>query len=464
MHTCFVTIPLIKNGRKVNKYLTLIICSFLFAGPVSAEMSAEKKAEQDRDMAIMMRAGTLLNEAVTRAMEQCGTTQFAVSLPQYSYAKQAEVTYEANVSIDEWSGGCADGKRDGDGVLSWHTEDRLGITEVKHKITITAEGRFVKGKRLGMWCVTKLQSALDDKPSSRAPLTGIGCSIKDSYDAPFGLYIKQPDGRWQEYVQGAPKAMFLAAGELEALSSKLLTDAAAGKTDLKAQVVVQSRDLDDLVRGSKITLGLSAVPPSLKDKRVAIVLSSKMVSELERFKRERQALIDASAGLRGEAAEERNKFIHASNPDRLLTTIFKVLKKHIKDVQPADDLAGLKEGGFDYALVMDWQSMTRFDQLGKYSKEAWPLIPYPTTSGVVCESLGGFLISRDLKAIRKMPGIPNCQQNHFPTTGDHGYMQILAAHFTNSWGDGQGNFGNGVILSLNSFLEYPEKVKSQASK
>lgn len=58
----------------------------------------------------------------------------------------------------------------------------------------------------------------------------------------------------------------------------MLAAATAGKTDIKAKVAMESRGLDDLVRGSKIALALSETPIQLKGKRVALVLSSQTVS------------------------------------------------------------------------------------------------------------------------------------------------------------------------------------------
>ncbi len=435
----------------MKKYLTPMICSLLLTGHVAAQMSAEQQAQGNMNSAIVMRAHTVLLEAEARAMEECSMSRLVVPIPAYNFSTKNEEALDAVVSI-EWSGACVDGKRDGPGVLTWQSEKPFASGN-KLTVTTTAEGRFVKGQRLGMWCVTKYEATLSNRPPSpRLPLSGLGCRLHEGHAKGTPSYIKQPDGRWQEYVLGEPGATFLAAGELEAQSAKLLADAAAGKTDLKARVVMQSRDLDDLLPGSKIVAAMSASPIPLKDKRVAIVLSSQSVSEFGRFKSERQALIDASAGLRGEAAAERSRFIKASNPDRLLVNIAKVMQKHAKDVHPADDLSGLQNGRFDYALVVDWKSMTRFDQLGKYDKAAWPPKPFPAASGVACESLRGFLIGRDLKVVRQLPAFPSCQFDLSTATGDQAYMWILATYFADHWGNGSDELGLSV-LGLDAFLK-----------
>ena len=438
----------------MKKYLALVICGMSLTGNVAAQMSAEQKARSDRSADIAIRSNTLLNEAESRAMALCSTTRLIVPLPVNNFSKQTEETMDGSVSI-EWSGGCVEGKRDGPGVLTWQSEKPINVSGTKITLTRTAEGRFVKGERLGMWCVTKFEVTTDGKPStSQGPLSGLGCSLMAGHTKYLThQYIKQPDGSWQEYLMGRPGASSLAAGALEAQSARILADAAAGKTDHEARVVMQSGDLDDLVPGSKIAIALSAAPIPLKDKRVAIVLSSQMGNELERFKRERQALIDASAELRGEAAAERAKFIETSNPGRLLAAVLKVVQIHAKDAQLVDDLADLKVGGFDYALVLDWKSMTRFDQLGKYSKEAWPPKPFPAVSGVACEALRGFLINRDLKVVKQLPAFPRCQADYSSVTGDQAYMWNLATFFALGWRSDPNNLGISVS-GLNAFLKY----------
>lgn len=450
----------------MKKYLVLMICGFLLAGPASA-WAAEGQTYGDRLTAISERAERLLHEAERQAMEQCSTTRIVVPLPglETKFTEQdmgaprisyVERTFKTTVSI-EWSGACADGKRDGEGVLSW-TEERereAGTATVEAR---RSEGRFVKGQRLGLWCETyKIQVINAQGQLSHERSDNYGCSILAGHGKPLTTnYRKQPDGSWRElsgYGFESPTGVSLAAGALEAQSAKVLADAAAGKTDLKAAFVVHNQSLDDLVRGSKIVLSLSAAPISLKDKRIAIVLSSQTVNELERFKRERQALIDASAGLSGKAATERANFIQASSPDRLLITLLKLVKKYVKDAQPADDLTGLRKGGFDYALVVDWKSMTRFDLLGKY--DSFPMPPSDIRQKsietqvkyvVVGESLGGFLISRDLKAVKQIPALPYVTMRgkiirmSFDNSdrSDEDYMRRLAGDFAGNWGDDNG--------------------------
>lgn len=415
------------------RYLMLAICILLMAEDVTAQQSAEHKAQVDRGIAILKRSGMLLYEATERAIEQCNSARVVVPRPSFDFATMADTTVETVVSI-EWSGACAEGKRDGDGILSWVQETRY-MRQLQSATTQRAEGRFVKGRRLGLWCMTMTQQT-NGKPSALGLISGcevLTGNLDGLVHRHAELYRKQPDGTWRLFQASTPTDTTLAAGALEAQSAKVLADAATGKTDVKIELVAHTRSLDDLVAGSRIVIARSATPISLKDKRIAVVLSSRTLSELERFKRERQALIASSSGLGGNAAEWRTKFIATSLPDHLLTTVAKMVLKHAKTVQSADDLVGLKKGEFDYALVLDWKHMTRFDLLGKYA--SFPIAsPGQEGPAPACESLGTFLISPDLKAVKQGAPYPNCLPKWAGETGDESYMAKLAMFFEDHWG------------------------------
>lgn len=438
----------------------LLSCLFLLPDPASAQLTAEQKAEVDRQVAITMRAGKLLLEAESRAMEQCATTRVTVPLPHWDGVAKIERTVNTTVAI-EWSGACADGKRDGGGVLTW-IQEKVTSTRIDQGVTLVirstttwrSEGRFVRGQRAGLWCGTrKYTIAANDRRPTEG--TDGGCSVLAGHANPLTpSYQKQSDGSWVQYVVGSPTASSLAAGALEALSAKALADASAGKVTQGAELVVRNPALDDLVRGSKIVLAPTALGVSLKDKRVAVVLSSGTVSDLERFTRERQALIAASAGLRGNAGAYRAQFIAASSPDRLLTNLARVVRPYARSVQSAEDLTGLADGSYDYALILDWKHMTRFDLLGKF--ESFPVTstasPY-SGPAVACESMAGFLVDRELKAVLHLVDHPNCHRKfEYALPGDEGYMLTLSSFFEGLWGktvDDQGSYG----VMLNTFLK-----------
>jgi hypothetical protein len=266
---------------KITNCLAAVICVILVTGCASNQPAEEaiddtpapapmSKAEQDahvkRQVDTGMRAHKLLLEAESRAMEQCDTQRIVVPLPDLDPLDDSERTVDTIVSIT-WSGGCVDGKRDGDGVLTW-TEDQTDTTQIDKKtnlklrtVTIwTSEGRFVKGQRLGLWCGSrKFQITSNGRPSSNG--SDGGCAVFAGHGKQLtSNYLKQPDGSWMEVTfHNAPTGSSLAPGTLEAQSAKVLADAAAGKTTQALELTVHNQALDDLVPGVKRALGGTAL-------------------------------------------------------------------------------------------------------------------------------------------------------------------------------------------------------------
>ena len=303
-----------------------IMASLLLATSAAAELTPEQKAESARRAAIFARAHTQLLEAQQAAMERCDSTRTVVTLPAYDFTKKVERTADTVVTID-WKGGCVDGKRDGDGVLSW-TEDEDKENNGAGLRVVTswrAEGRFVKGQRLGLWCMSRSYRMFRAGEQVGNPGTTEFCAVYASHAKPLTSgFRKQPDGSWLEAVGIAGSK--LPPGALEAQSARVFSEAAAGKTVQKVELRVQNEALEDLLPGAKIVLAPSPTRISLKGKRIAIVLSSGTLDGMERFKREREALIAASSHLTGESATHRQRFIAASDPGRLLLNVAKILR------------------------------------------------------------------------------------------------------------------------------------------
>lgn len=419
--------------------LILLVFGFMSIGAATAQVNNQPWME------IFKRGAKLIAEAEEKAMEQCETTRTAFSIPAYNVSTKTEVTRNINVTI-EWNGGCLDGKRDGEGILSWtaDAEGLPGATDKGYASKSRSEGRFVKGRRLGLWCTTGEFDTRSSRGISQSPSS---CTIFAGHATRLtSTFRKQPDGSWHEFLGNRATGTTVAAGVLEAQSAKVLAEAGAGATNLKTNVVVKNQLLDDLVRGANIELARSNGPVSLQGKRVAVVFSSNMIQELARFKRDREQLIAASNGLTGPAAEYRDKFISASNSDKLLVNVAKTLLKHGATVQPADDLGALQGGQVDYAFVLDWKHTIPFDLLGKFDSipDSSPK-PGVLGDGLFCQSLGGFLINRDLKAIKDAPGLPHCAYKiRGRPAGDLGYMSMLAGHFMLLWGDGPDKLGSMV--------------------
>ena len=98
------------------------ICGFLLAGTALAMSSAyavDSPAKSSVD--VELRAIKITAEAEERAMAQCSETRIVVPVPYWDFLTNVERTVNRTVSI-EWSGGCVDGKRDGNGVLTWTQE------------------------------------------------------------------------------------------------------------------------------------------------------------------------------------------------------------------------------------------------------------------------------------------------------------------------------------------------------
>ncbi|MCF8198610.1 MAG: hypothetical protein K9J42_07580 [Sulfuritalea sp.] len=425
----------------------MVVLGFMSMGAATAQVNKEPWMEN------FMRGGKLQATAEEKAMEQCEITRAAFSIPAYNVSTKTEVTRNVTVAI-EWNGGCLDGKRDGEGILSW-TTDAEGLpvsTDKGHVLRSRSEGRFVKGRRLGLWCTT---GGFDTRTSGGVVQWPTSCSIFAGHATRLtSAFRKQSDGSWHEFLGNRATGTTVAAGVLEAQSAKVLAEAGAGATNLKANVVAKNQMLDDLVRGSNIALARSDAQVSLQGKRVAVVFSSNMIQELARFKRDREQLIAASNGLSGSAAEYRDKFIAASNPDKLLVNVAKTLLKYGATAQPADDLGTLQGGQVDYGFILDWKYTIPFDLLGKFDSipDASPT-PGVKGGGLFCQSMGGFLINRDLKAIKDVPVAPLCL-NKFSgqSAGDSGYMLMLNRYFMWLWGDGPDKLGS-IVYGFDRLLK-----------
>ena len=89
-----------------------------------------------------------------------------------------------------------------------------------------SEGQFVRGRQVGLWCFTRVESNL---PTMKGGRDFTGCQVIGS-GVVNGLYRKLPDGRWQFFIQGLPAdpPEFAAAGALEEQSANSLAKARAG--------------------------------------------------------------------------------------------------------------------------------------------------------------------------------------------------------------------------------------------
>jgi hypothetical protein len=110
-------------------------------------------------------------------MSQCDSQRIVVPIPTDDGCKKPERMIDYIFSITSWSGECVDGKREGKGVLTWVEENAepsyLGIWVVS---TWRAEGHFVKGKRLGLWCESiRIQVKVSGKRDDISDVSG--CTV-----------------------------------------------------------------------------------------------------------------------------------------------------------------------------------------------------------------------------------------------------------------------------------------------
>lgn len=302
-----------------------------------------------------------------------------------------------------WTGSCAEGKRDGKGVLSVRHETIDHEPSSGNNSTGATwedeEGTFVAGKPLGAWCVVKA-----GKEGGTHVPHNVGCLLRDGTPN-MTFYTKAADGRWQvaSLVFDIVKpGIFLEPDSLERESDRIISDARAGRPIGRAKLEASVPAFDDLLRDGKLRLALDKTPIDLGTKRVAVLVSTRAAKELERFAAMRQALIDVSSGAK-KVDEDRNAFIAHSDPKLLLAGVSKGIRNYAPSAQPAADLSVLQDGTADYAIVFDWRFFGDF----AISPKDYKLIPpCPENAKDTCRHLyrhayGVYVLNRNLEVVRQ---------------------------------------------------------------
>lgn len=338
-------------------------------------------------------------------------------------------------SVTEWTGGCANGRRDGVGryATSWqlidHEPDKI---DYNASGWVKEEGTFVAGEKVGLWCFLEADSAR--KQATACQVVG------PHYSA--GSYRKQPDGRWQrvDVMTGVvvEPAVFVPAGELERVAEQAVNDARNNRTSsTKLDLVVPS--LADLTKDGRLSFILNAGPIELEKKRISIVLTSRAVSEFERFTKMRQAMIDASA--RGSKVRaERDAFIANSEPRLMLASVAAGLQRYSGPAKAAEDLAVLKDGMADYVFVLDWRFSGNFALGAKEYKEL-PMCAAGADAASCYEffreSYSAYLVNPKLEAVRSYYwDVPGLSVHLSSYTVDFKYDRLfadLASGFKGEW-------------------------------
>jgi len=220
-------------------------------------------------------------------------------------------------------------------------------------------------------------------------------------------------------------------------------------------------------------MAINRDPLGLKTKRVAIVLTSQSLREFDRFRRMRQALIDATS-KDAKTLPSRDAFISRSNPDNLIAGIAAAVRAKSLGISAADDLSVLKAGLADYVLLFDWKFTENFNLSPKDYKVLRKCSYDPSQDFVVyvngCptfykESGSALLVDEKRNAVRQFDlggfdGIINSNAGlpydyHSKCKNRCGYdemLQMLAEGFKGKWSLELGDFGR----HLTAYLEAEE--------
>ena len=336
--------------------------------------------------------------AVMGSCQASGSAQYRI--------RNEYVDHTEKWSLTGWTGACVDGKRDGAGVLSerWETidhapgadGDQSGFRWRDQMVT------FVGGGINGLICTLKSGSG-GPKPSFVEPLN---CWLAGG-ENDIGRFQKEADGRWKwqgvSYLGKAVKPdTYLPAGTLERESERIISAKNSGQPLGRTNVAVIVPDFGDIVGGGQLTLALLAKRPDLRNKRLAVVISSRTASELERFARMRQEMIDATSKVKKKFANDREDFISGSDPKRVLAAVVAAIRSGAINVTPADDLSVLANHQADYVLLLDW----RFDGDFSITENEYKTLPKCSGKGdanchlLFSHTYTGWLVNDKLEAVR----------------------------------------------------------------
>lgn len=368
------------------------------------------------------------------------------SAPVQLKYRSGNVTETRTSRVTGWTGSCRDGKRDGVGVLATRHES-LSVSpnpslNSSYWSWSEDQGTFVAGQRLGLWCNLKQGKSFEDSKHFQTP--GL-CSLGS------GQYRKEPDGRWHQMTGSRNEVhkpdVYLPARELERESERILAQARAGTPVTPGLLSAEVPDFGDLVSGGRLRIPSNRLPIDLRSKRVAIVLTSRATSELERFKVMRQSLIQVSAKERKVQAE-REAFITESDPAQVFAGLTAAIKAHVGSVVAANDLSVLQTGAADYAIVVDWRFSGEFALSPKDYKSVagCPDPDHPTCRHFFSGAYGITILDRELVVQRLFAWGGSSGITYFYSTPApySRFFEILADGFKREWNVDTGSVRYGV--------------------
>ncbi|MBX3565569.1 MAG: sel1 repeat family protein [Sphingomonas sp.] len=277
--------------------------------------------------------------------------------------------YRSKTVID-WNGACLDGMADGFGRFTMLSE--MTTQYSTNHMTNVDEGMMARGQMTGMWC--NISSVSDDESTIAGKYMKIHsdkprpCTLAYSagYAHQFG-WRHNPDGSWsaiQIGQAGLNAPLNVSAGTMDMVVTKLAKD-----RNTFPDFPFATSLLDGLLPGGAATsLSDMSKPIDLTGKRIALVLSSRTVTELARWGKQRDAFVKSrgygktfgSAGydMNGQRYDNTLTGIIAStDPAGFIPGVIAALQPTLgadAKIVAADDLGVLTSGQADYAIVIDW--------------------------------------------------------------------------------------------------------------
>lgn len=433
-------------------------CLALFSGTAVAVSTTD--AQDNAEIARYSREIKAISESC-----QLGTAQwrFRSEMPLAFDNEVVVVDRTEKYSLTGWTGGCREGKRDGFGVLS------IGEDSIDNEPGAEGsqsesrwhdlEGTYVEGQAIGLGCIVNSRS--EGREMLGKPV--LRCSLSGAENTP-GFFRKETDGRWTivDYrSQPIEPLAFVSPGALERESERAIAAAKQGSPIGQFLLPVIVPDFGDILSGGAIVLAPSIENPPLKGKRVAVVLSARAVSELERFSKMRETLINVSARIPKAGRARREEFIAGSNPSRVIASVVAAVKSHAGTAVPAEDLSVLANGAADYVLVFDWRFSGDF-ALDAKQYAALPACRDASDNSTCYKFFGqaftGWLVNSRLEAERfyewDFDGV-----SAYHTTGDQGegYKQLFTTLGYISDFEGRFNIDDGDIREkVDEWLKAPD--------
>lgn len=296
-----------------------------------------------------------------------------------------------------WTGYCASGLADGEGRFITRRESATGavIQEISH------EGHFVAGRLAGLVCISNLATADSRGRLVPLPENQLWCAFPGSMMA-----LRRVGDAWVQL----DSSVQVPAAVVNAEHTRLIAAARAGRSELP-QLSATNPAFAGLLGGARITERLDPNLSGLEGKRIAIVLSTRAIEQLEGWRVDRQSLLST---LRASASSERglapalSYLEEVSDPADFVVGAAATVQAAGGLPFAADDLSVLQDGRADYVLVLDWTYEARIPM----SARAFANLPACGTAGPCEQSTylraqtGVYLISPQFHVVFQSAGWP----------------------------------------------------------